>query len=374
VIYKGCRRNGRGNTTLGIGESTLVPGGTKNVEAYDVYLRARDFSNQFGLHQAQRAIALYRRAIELDSSFALAWAGLGTNYANMAIRAPESAKSAFQELDAAFGRVAALVPNSALANVCEGFRLTCHRDWLGADAAYAAATALASVGALNGLPGGGAVDGFYLANVGRFEDAVRRGISVRSADPLSLAASSSLQYMLDGAGQHEEAEREFQRSLDITGDRTTLDWWALLRSWAREDAPEMIKERMQRHISGSQALMPFYSGLLEVANDRDRALSVIRPAIAEPAYQDPSRLSILAHWAARYGDTELALAALCRAYVDLGGITVGNIWFPVQKQTRRLPGFKALVRELDLPNYWRKSGEWGDFARPVGADDFEIIR
>jgi TolB-like protein len=358
---------------LGMGESTLVTGGTKNVEAYDVYLRARDLSNQWGMHQSQRAIALFRRAIELDSNFALAWAGLGTNYANMAIRAPEGAKSAFQELDAAFGRVAALVPNSALAQVCEGFRRTCHRDWLGAEAAYAAATALASVGALNGLPGG-AADGFYLSNVGRFEDAVRQGISVRSADPLSLSASSTLQYMLDGAGRHEDAEREFQRSLDITGDRTTPDWWALLRSWAREDAPDVINERVQRHISGSQGLMPFYSGLLEVAHDRDRALSVIRPAFADPAYQDPSRLSILAHWSARYGDTELALAALRRAYVDLGGITVGNIWFPVQRQTRRLPGFKALVCDLDLPNYWRKTGKWGDFARPVGADDFEIIR
>jgi hypothetical protein len=55
-------------------------------------------------------------------------------------------------------------------------------------------------------------------------------------------------------------------------------------------------------------------------------------------------------------------------------ITVGNIWFPVQQQTRRLPGFKALVRNLELANYWRKSGKWGDFARPVGADDFQIIR
>jgi hypothetical protein len=114
--------------------------------------------------------------------------------------------------------------------------------------------------------------------------------------------------------------------------------------------------------------------LLEVADDHDQALSFIRTAFTDPACQDPSRLSILAHWAARYGDTELALAALRRAFVDLGGITVGNIWFPVQQQTRRLPGFKALVRDLDLPNYWRKTGKWGEFARPVGADDFQIIR
>jgi hypothetical protein len=29
------------------------------------------------------------------------------------------------------------------------------------------------------------------------------------------------------------------------------------------------------------------------------------------------------------------------------------------------------VRELGLVDYWRASGKWGDFARPVGTDDFE---
>ena len=78
--------------------------------------------------------------------------------------------------------------------------------------------------------------------------------------------------------------------------------------------------------------------------------------------------------AARYGDTELALAALHRAFVDLRGITLGNIWFPIQKATRRLPAFKQLVRDLGLFDYWRKSGHWGDFARAKGADDFEITK
>jgi hypothetical protein len=29
------------------------------------------------------------------------------------------------------------------------------------------------------------------------------------------------------------------------------------------------------------------------------------------------------------------------------------------------------VRELGLADYWRASGNWSDFARPLGTDDFE---
>jgi adenylate cyclase len=121
--------------TLGMGETTLLPGGTKNVEAYDLYLRAQNLLRQFGLSESQRAIALYHRATDLDPGFALAWAGLGVACANLVIRAPDSSGRALQDMDTAFGRTAVLAPNSAVAHSATGFRLTCHRDWLGAEAA-----------------------------------------------------------------------------------------------------------------------------------------------------------------------------------------------------------------------------------------------
>jgi adenylate cyclase len=359
---------------LGIDESILEKGGTRSIAAYDAYLRARALVSQWGPHQFQRAIALYRSAVELDPKFALAWAGLGGTYGTITLRMPEDTQSSLQELDAAFAQVTTLAPNSALAKLCEAFRRTCHRDWLGTEAAYAAAASLTTAGPFNELSGTGVPYAFHLSNAGRLADAVREASVARSTDPLSLAVSQSVQYMLDGAGRYDEAEQEFQRSLEITGDHTLPNWWALLRSWARADPPHVIRERMQRHISDGPDVMPFYPEVLDIADDRDRALAVIRSAFAHPACQDQIRLGILAHWAARYGDTEVALAAFRRAFVELGGFTIGNIWFPVQRETRRLPGFKDLVRDLGLPNYWRTTGKWGDFARPVGADDFQIIR
>jgi hypothetical protein len=36
---------------------------------------------------------------------------------------------------------------------------------------------------------------------------------------------------------------------------------------------------------------------------------------------------------------------------------------------RKLPGFKAMVREAGLVDYWRAHG-WPDYCRPVGDADF----
>jgi hypothetical protein len=43
----------------------------------------------------------------------------------------------------------------------------------------------------------------------------------------------------------------------------------------------------------------------------------------------------------------------------------------VFKDVRSLPEFKRLTRELHLVDYWRNTGNWGQFCRPSGADDFE---
>lgn len=47
-----------------------------------------------------------------------------------------------------------------------------------------------------------------------------------------------------------------------------------------------------------------------------------------------------------------------------------RFWRPVARDVRRLPGFKALVREMGLVDYWREYG-WPDLCHPVGSNDFE---
>jgi adenylate cyclase len=51
-------------------------GGTKNVEAHEAYLQGRFFINRHSGKETDQARATFERAVQLDSQFALAWAGL----------------------------------------------------------------------------------------------------------------------------------------------------------------------------------------------------------------------------------------------------------------------------------------------------------
>ena len=119
---------------------------------------------------------------------------------------------------------------------------------------------------------------------------------------------------------------------------------------------------------------PVLAKVLDVIDQPAAALGLLRHAFDDPANQDGTRMMFLAWYAARFGDDELAVAALRRGFLEYAGSYPTAIWFPCLSRTRRTPAFKAFAHDFGLDRYWRASGNWGDFARPVGDDDFEIIR
>jgi hypothetical protein len=121
--------------------------------------------------------------------------------------------------------------------------------------------------------------------------------------------------------------------------------------------------------------MPTLVAVRDVFFDRASALNLLRASAVDSANQDPTRQMLCFLYAGHYDDTALALAAMrCSALNKTSGFMTSALWWPDLAATRQLPDFKNIVRDLGLYDYWRKSGHWGDFARPVGDDDFEIIR
>src|SRR5205809_4798737 len=70
-------------------------GGTKNVQAHELYLQGRFYENRHSEKSAREALAAYQQAVELDSRFARAWAGVARTHTWIAGFATEGGQKIF---------------------------------------------------------------------------------------------------------------------------------------------------------------------------------------------------------------------------------------------------------------------------------------
>lgn len=87
---------------------------TTHREAYEEYLKGRDASGRFiyhtlALEDSEESIAHFRRAVELDPNFALAWCALGGAYANRVIKC-YGGRADYERAAEAFDRALSLKP------------------------------------------------------------------------------------------------------------------------------------------------------------------------------------------------------------------------------------------------------------------------
>ena len=343
---------------------------TSNVEAYDRYLRARALHLSAGPAELTRATQIYREVLALDSEFALAWYGLYAALAETLIHVPETSAAAVKEMQAASARIVALAPDAWWTQAMRSREFRRQFMWVEAEAAARVAVASAPASEVDALVSYSSI----LATVGRISEAVEIQQRARRADPLSLGVSGLLQFWLDIAGRPEEAQAEYERSKDLSGGRALWEFIALLRLWARADAePADVVAQFRRFLQHENLPLALNHVLLGSYADVEASLAAIRLAFDDPASQDASRMWVIASYADHFRDKELAISALRRC-VELRSNLVYGFWLPSETGLCKSPAFKQLVRDLSLYDYWRATGNWGDFARPVGDDDFEIIR
>src|SRR5262249_1433446 len=110
----------------------------------------------------------------------------------------------------------------------------------------------------------------------------------------------------------------------------------------------------------------FLDELAPLLDDR----AALRVRIRKIAAERGSGLGLSHFIADAVGEPEAAIAAL-RVFLDEpGNDDFRKYWQPwiiPYSKVRTLPQFKALLREAGIVDYWRKTGKWGDFCKPVGA-------
>jgi TolB-like protein/Flp pilus assembly protein TadD len=117
---------------------------TKNVEAYEYYLRGRRFYFQFSVQSVGFAIQMFEKAIALDNNYALAFSGLSLCYSYLYLHSVQSYEN-LKNADKASKQSVELDPYLAEAYTARGVALFAHKNYSEAESAFEKALELDSL-------------------------------------------------------------------------------------------------------------------------------------------------------------------------------------------------------------------------------------
>jgi tetratricopeptide (TPR) repeat protein len=188
---------------------------TNNVEAYDFYLRGRYQWTRFNEEGLARALDYFNRAIAVDPTYALAYAGLSDVYSVQGAIGVAKPRDVWRQTREAAEKAIALDDSLAEGHASlAAERLLFAFDWPGAGRELEKALQLNPNLTLTL-----SLYGYYLQTQGRLDDAIAVARHAVLVEPLSTLANIDLASALYYAGRSDEAIAEWNKAVEI--DPTT---------------------------------------------------------------------------------------------------------------------------------------------------------
>jgi TolB-like protein/Flp pilus assembly protein TadD len=324
-----------------LGEDQPQPARSANAQAYNLYLQARYFYGRRSRENLERAVDYFRKALEVDPDYALAWVGLAGAYAALADSGHIPVEEGSRQSHEAVEKAIALNPNLADAHAALGqIRMGFDRDWPGADAAFRRALELAPGRAV--VLGGAAL---LAATLGRFDQALDLDRRAVLLNPLDVNSHFILGLHAWYAGRLDEAEAALRKALELNPDfpagHTQLGLVLLSRSRPEAALLEIQREK-EDHFWRRQGMA--------------LALHAVRPgkaadeALADLVAKDGDDAAFqIAEVYAFRGDVENAFAWLDRAYAQKDGGFAAFKGNPLLKNLEGDRRHEAFLAKLRLP-------------------------
>jgi TolB-like protein/Tfp pilus assembly protein PilF len=308
-------------------------------EAYAAYLRGKAEAERYTPESFRRSIAHFERAIEIDSTFAPAWAGLGYALEIGVTYDFISPATAHARAASAIDRALALDPGSGLAHLAQA-ELLLLRDlnFTGADQAYRTAIDLAPTSEAYQMYGW-----FLTEGRGRHADAVSMLEKAVELDPSSALMHGDLGWSLLEAGQVDRARREVAVAMAVDSSypeseeilamihAQTGQYDSALAEFTRYEA------RSGRQLPGLRGVLLAHMG--RTAEARALLHEMERQAEREGDWDRGDRAELLL----ALGQADSALGVL-KAAADRREWWYGLSyrWAPLQKD----PRYQALLRQI----------------------------
>jgi eukaryotic-like serine/threonine-protein kinase len=313
--------------------------GTSNAEAHDAYMRARFFV--LTRRSVAEAANLFQQAIDRDSNFARAYAGLAETLEYLPYYNGMAAVDLRPRVEAAAKRALALDSTQAEAHVALGLMRSHAWEWDAAGDEFRRALALDPTDASAHTQ-----YARYLLTVGRPQDALTELRAAQQLDPVSAVAPAWMITAHLMLGRLDEAIAQSKATYEIDSTLVPAIDLSALAYGAAKRYDEAI--RRGRHF---RAFAPPMSAnlafLLGQAGMRDSAMAMAREMEARP--RTGSSEIVIAYAYLGVKDTARALDELERA-TDLHGIwpSYTPLCSYQYDQLRSSPRFAALVRRVGL--------------------------
>lgn len=225
--------------------------------------------------------------------------------------------------------------------------------------------------------------GRFLLFTGRVRTALATLERARQNDPLNGLIDVNIADAYSNMGNIPTAMKELERAAKLHKTPQVLFAIIKLQTAMAVNDLEAIHAHSQIPQGIDDVSRTISREMAEHASDKPALRAALRQAWSDPANRTLIRSFTIAMWLAYADDPGLALQVLntiADTYVSNraqiwtiydADVTHRPLWWPLMRDVRRLPGFKDLVRKLGLVGYWRTTGNWSDFCRPLGEDDFE---
>jgi DNA-binding winged helix-turn-helix (wHTH) protein/Tfp pilus assembly protein PilF len=287
-------------------------GGTRDSDAYQLYLGARQHAQTVRADGLRRSIDMFGQALACDPQYALAYAGLAESYRRLIFGADWAPADVFPLYRSAVMRALEIAPDLAEAHAQLGWiHFWNDFEWLEAERVFRHAIALNSnaVSARFGL-------GFLLLTLGRVDEGMAQMSVARELDPLSLIINTMSAAFAFGAGRREEARQRIGRVLQIDSSFWVAHMtraWFLRTDGDNEGAIAAMAQADVLADGSSQAAAVHGAWLAQIGrSDEARAVLLRLERQSETRYVPPTSLAAI-H--AGLGESALALDALEKAFL-----------------------------------------------------------